>query len=209
MTYAEIEAARAVAAAGRKGGVAFRHLGAREHVFVAQYPMAVDRPELFAGKAPEAWVLKRVGRAAGGHLMLAGFEPLTMTFTGWTAADECVNTALDAAGTEAKLLQEFLRGNVGEAGEWEHMPDPRIEVGYAVPWNVLSVDETPFDGTPAEPFGSDGYAPFGGGYTGEWLESVWVLVEGSYRYAGPTDFRAAMVEVTFQLRQVPRNAMVV
>lgn len=215
MTYAELNAMRPVAAASRRG-TAFRHFGKPDHVFICQYLLNYDKVELWGGRLERRYRLKPVGRYEGGHLFREGYVQRVWEFSGVVFLDDaCAGAAVDAARLEARLLYEFLRGNVEGTGNAADLPNPLIELGEncatVVDGSTLA-PSFPFGDPANEAFGdpdSQAFSPIDPRLTGTWHDSLFVLEEdtfrgtdAAYRYGRP------YLPISFSLRQVPRQTVI-
>lgn len=130
MTYSAIQSARPVLQASRRG-TAFFHALSLQHVFVTQYPLAWDKPELYSGEFQRSYEFLKTGRAMAGHLRYVGDTQTVVQWNGFLNINTgCAGGAVGDAQTELALFAQFLKGDVETAPYSEAYPYPLLQVGH-------------------------------------------------------------------------------
>lgn len=214
MTYADIQAARVIPVASRRGTV-FAHALASGHLFATQYPLATDRPELFDGSFERRYTLKRTGRAAAGHLFFEGDANIVMRVSGFILLHAtCDNVSASAAREELELLAQFLKGDTETTPYSDAYPYPVLRIGNGFLENYQQ-NLSPFN-PDALPFNPDS-TPFNnitnGVYTGDgqphWFKGYFVYEAESMQYDEPVYDELEHISFSFSLRKVPAPTNIV
>jgi len=213
MTFAEIDAARGIAGANRKG-TAFRHSLTQSHVFVTQYPLAWDRPELYSAEFERAYELMKTGRAMSGHLRYVGDEQVPVRFNGLVHLPRgCDGVAVATAERDLELMLEFFRGDVETNPYSDAYPYPLLHVGhgtggYRIFTPPFSPGSSPFAPGSA-PFGSDGLLPLWGDREPYWMKSTFIYQAGSFTKGESTYEGVDIIRFSFTLVKMPSDANVI